>query len=99
MTRSIATSLNGQYGTITFPNSQHRDYTYDDQGRLTQVANIHPTPGNLASYAYGYDVDNYTSNPNMLGQRSSLTASVPSHSFSGSVSNYFGPGCPFGKGA
>jgi RHS repeat-associated protein len=84
-----AYTLNGQYGTITFPNSQYRDYTYDDQGRLTQVANIHPTPGNLATYAYGYDVDNYTSNPTMLGQRSSLTATVPAQSFSSSVSNYY----------
>jgi RHS repeat-associated protein len=84
-----AYTLNGQYGLITFPNSQHRDYTYDDQGRLTQIANIHPTVGNLATYAYGYDVDNYTGNPAMLGQRSSLTATVPAQSFSGSVSNYY----------
>jgi RHS repeat-associated protein len=82
-------TLNGQYGTITFPNSQYRDYTYDDQGRLTQIANIHPTPGNLATYSYGYDVDNYSGNSVMLGQRSSLSATVPGQSFSNSLTKYY----------
>jgi YD repeat-containing protein len=64
---------NGQYGTITFPNGQHRDYTYDDQGRLTQLANIHPTTGSLGTYAYGYDVD-YGTGQGVLGLRTSMTA-------------------------
>ncbi len=82
-------SLAGQYNTITFPNGQHRDYAYDDQGRLTQLANIHPTPGNLATYAYGYDHNWVTDTDTMLGQRTSLTAAVPSQGFAGSVSKYY----------
>jgi RHS repeat-associated protein len=82
-------TLNGQYGTIAFPNGQHRDYTYDDQGRLTQIANVHPTAGNLATYGYGYDVDNGTGQSTMLGQRTSMTATVPAQGFSNSLTNYY----------
>ncbi len=53
---------NGQYSTISFPNGQSRNYTYDDQGRLTQIQN-----GTAATFAYGYD------NP-LLGQRTSMTS-------------------------
>ena len=33
-----AYTLGGEYGTITFPSGQTRSYSYDDQGRLTQLA-------------------------------------------------------------
>jgi RHS repeat-associated protein len=82
-------TLNGQYGTITFPNGQHRDYTYDGQGRLTQIANIHPTAGNLATYGYGYDLNNATGQYTMMGQRVSMTATVPSQGFNNSLTNYY----------
>ena len=82
-------TLNGQYDLITYPNSQTRDYNYDDQGRLTQIANAHPTPGNLATYSYGYDVDHFTGQNTMLGQRTNLTATVPSQSFSSHQTKYY----------
>jgi YD repeat-containing protein len=82
-------TLNGQYDLITFPNGQTRDYTYDDQGRLTQIANIHPTVGNLATYSYGYDLNNDGSGYTMKGQRTSMTASVPSQNFINSQTNYY----------
>jgi hypothetical protein len=47
--------LDGRYSQILMPNGQHRDFTFDEQGRSTQIANIHPTTGNLATYGYGYD--------------------------------------------
>lgn len=59
----------GQYGSITFPNGQHRDYNYDDQGRLTRVANIHPAASNLGTFVYGYDSP-------LLGQRTSMTSNL-----------------------
>ncbi|HSE42425.1 MAG TPA: RHS repeat-associated core domain-containing protein [Acidobacteriota bacterium] len=82
-------TLNGQYASVSFPNNQHRDYTYDDQGRLTQIANIHPTPGNLATYSYGYDLDYSTMQNTMLGQRTDLRATVPSQSFSNHQTKYY----------
>lgn len=80
---------NGQYQTVTFPNGQHRDYAYDDLGRLLQIANIHPTAGNLATYGYGYDIDNTTSLPTLLGPRTSMTADVPGQSLSGALTKYY----------
>jgi RHS repeat-associated protein len=82
-------TINGQYDLITFPNGQTRDYTYDDQGRLTQIANIHPTVGNLATYSYGYDLNNAGGGYTMKGQRSSMTASVPFQNFVNSQTNYY----------
>jgi RHS repeat-associated protein len=78
----------GQYASITYPNNQSRSFTYDDQGRLLQLANTHPTTGNVATFAYGYDLDNPTSTYIRLGQRSSMTADVPSQSLSAAVSRY-----------
>ncbi len=82
-------TLNGQYDLITFPNGQARDYNYDDQGRLTQIANIHPTVGNLATYSYGYDLNNAGGGYTMKGQRTTMTASVPSQNFINSQTNYY----------
>ena len=53
------------------------------------MANIHPSAGNLATYGYGYDVDNSTGQSTMLGQRSSLTATVPPQNFNNSLTKYY----------
>jgi len=82
-------TLNGQYDLITFPNGQTRDYTYDDQGGLTQIANIHPTAGPLATYVYGYDLNNAGGGYTMKGQRTTMTASVPFQNFINSTTQYF----------
>ena len=66
----------GQYQEITFPNGQKRDYTYDDQGRLTQLSNTLGAT-TLASFAYGYDHDWASGSDTMLGQRTTMTATVP----------------------
>jgi len=67
---------NGQYSEVTFPNGQKRTYTYDDQGRLTQLANtFNSNP--LATFAYGYDVDQQTGQATMLGQRVTVTETLP----------------------
>jgi RHS repeat-associated protein len=83
-----AYALPGQYQTITFPNSQTRNFSYDDQGRLTQLTNLASGGTNIATYAYGYDL-NYTTGQNtMLGQRVSLTATVPSQSLNNHLTKY-----------
>jgi RHS repeat-associated protein len=84
-----AYTLTGQYGAITFPNGQTRNYNYDDQGRLTQLANFHPTAGNLATYAYAYDLNNSTGAYAMLGQRTSMTADVPAQSLSSALTKFY----------
>ena len=82
-------TLAGQYSSIVFPNNQQRNYTFDDQGRLTQIVNTHPTPGNLATYNYGYDTNNYGGVETMLGQRTLMTATVPSQSFNNHQTKYY----------
>ena len=67
-------SLTGQYSTITFPNGQSRNYTYDDQGRLLQLSNT-LNPLNLGTFSYGYDSP-------LLGQRTSMTSSLGTTSYS-----------------
>ena len=81
--------LNGPYNIITFPNNQKRTYSYDDQGRLTSLVNNHPTPGNIATYSYAYDKDNYTGLDTMLGQRHNVTTTVPSQGITNKITNYF----------
>ena len=81
-------ALSGQLQSITMPNGQTRTYSYDDQGRPTQTANVHPTAGTLATFAYGYDVDPFTGQPTMLGQTASVTATVPSLSLSSAVTRF-----------
>ena len=66
---------NGQYDTITFPNTQKRRYQYDLQGRLTRVSNTidAPTFGTIADFEYAYDYNWTTQSYSMLGQRTSVT--------------------------
>ncbi|HEY5120815.1 MAG TPA: hypothetical protein VII84_04505, partial [Acidimicrobiales bacterium] len=78
----------GQYDVVTFPNGQTRTYSYDDQGRLLQLGNALGAT-NLATYAYGYDVNNSTGLSTMLGQRTSLTANVPTQSFANALTKYY----------
>jgi RHS repeat-associated protein len=64
---------NGQYSQILYPNGQRRNFSYDNQGRLTNVANLDPAGAPLASFDYGYDHDWGTGADTMLGQRTSVT--------------------------
>lgn len=66
----------GEYSRITFPNGQTRNYSYDNQGRLTNVTNNDPGGGILASFTYGYDFDWGTNANTMLGQRTSVFVSA-----------------------
>ena len=53
---------------MTSPNGQQRIYNFDDQGRLTQIANMLGAT-NLGTFSYGYD------NP-VLGLRTSMTSAL-----------------------
>ncbi len=79
----------GDYEQVMFPNGQHRDYSYDNQGRLVQLANVHPAAGNLAAYGYGYDTDNATGLPGMIGLRSSVTATVPAQGLANALTKLY----------
>src|ERR1700688_4296548 len=79
----------GRYQQIAFPNGQVRSYSYDAQGRPLEVSNVHPVSGILATYEYGYDIDNTTGQPGMLGVRSSMAAAVPVQGLSGALTKYY----------
>jgi RHS repeat-associated protein len=79
----------GQYQTVTFPNGQSRNYSYDWAGRLLQLANLHPTAGNLATYTYGYDMNWVTGQKTRKGQRTSMVADVPAQGFAGALTKYY----------
>ncbi|HEY3052050.1 MAG TPA: RHS repeat-associated core domain-containing protein, partial [Thermoanaerobaculia bacterium] len=81
--------LNGQYQSLTSPNGQTRSYSYDDQGRLLQIANAHPIAGNLATFDYAYDLNHATGTYTRLGQRVSMTANIPSQSLTNALTKYF----------
>src|SRR5262249_61618606 len=81
-------TLPGQYQGITFPNGQTRNFTYDDQGRLTQLTNLASGGTNIATYAYGYDLNYTTGQYTMLGQRVSLTATGPSQNLNNHLFKY-----------
>jgi RHS repeat-associated protein len=81
-------TLPGQYQSVTFPNGQVRGYGYDDQGRLLSLSNTLGAT-NLATFAYGYDVDNQTGQSTMLGQRTSMTATVPPQGLNNALSKYY----------
>ena len=78
----------GQYQEITFPNFQTRTYGYDEQGRLTQLTNALGAT-TLAAFAYGYDHDWASGSDTMLGQRTSMTATVPAQGLNAAQSRYF----------
>ncbi len=82
-------NLRGQYEQMLLPNGQHRDYSYDGLGRLLQIANLDAAAANLATYTYGYDVDNSTGQPGMLGQRTSMIADVPVQGFAAATTKYY----------
>jgi RHS repeat-associated protein len=77
----------GQYQEITFPNGQKRIYAYDDQGRLTQLSNTLGA-STLAGFSYGYDHDWASGSDTMLGQRTSMTATVPVQGLTAAESRY-----------
>jgi RHS repeat-associated protein len=79
----------GQYQAVTFPNGQSRNYSYDWAGRLLQLANLHPTAGNLATYTYGYDMNWATGVKTRKGQRTSMTADVPAQGFANALTKYY----------
>ena len=86
---TFAYNANGQYSTITFPNGQSRAYSYDNQGRLTNVTNKDVSGSILGSFDYGYDYDWATNAYTMLGQRTSVTvASVPGTYLQTGVTKY-----------
>jgi RHS repeat-associated protein len=77
----------GQYQEITLANGQKRTYAYDDQGRLTQLTNALGAT-TLASFSYGYDHDWTSGSDTMLGQRTSMTATVPAQGLNAAESKY-----------
>ncbi len=80
--------LNGQYQAILFPNGQQRTYTFDNQGRIVNVGNQHPSAGNLASFAYNYDVNPSNGQATLLGLRTGMVTNFPAASLSNAVTQY-----------
>jgi RHS repeat-associated protein len=71
----------GQYSKITYPSGQTREFSYDDQGRLTFLANkFQGVP--IATFQYDYDYNWSTNAYSMLGQRTSMTMAPPSPFYS-----------------
>jgi len=81
-------NLRGQRQQIAFPNGQTRAYTYDLQGRQETVANLDPSGGEIASFTYGYDLDQTSGQPTELGQPTSVTETIPALGLSGSTSTF-----------
>ncbi len=78
-------TLTGRYQSVTFPNGATRNYSYDNQERVTNLTNLASGGTNRATYAYAYDHNWTTGLDTRLGQRTSLTATVPSQSLSNSL--------------
>ena len=78
-------TLTGRYQSVTFPNGATRNYSYDNQERVTNLTNLASGGTNRATYSYAYDHNWTTGLDTMLGQRTSLTATVPSQSLSNSL--------------
>jgi RHS repeat-associated protein len=70
---TFAYNADGQYASMQFPNGQRRAFAYDNQGRLTSLANLDTHGGNLITYSYGYDYDWPTQSYTSLGNRTSVT--------------------------
>jgi RHS repeat-associated protein len=81
-------TLAGQQQRLSFPNGQTRNSSYDDQGRLAQVSNLDPVAGTIATHAYGYDLNQGTGQYDELGQRVSVTATVPSQGLTNQLTRY-----------
>jgi len=64
------------YSRITYPNGQTRIFSYDNQGRMTNVTNNDPQGNLLASFDYGYDHDWTAGTDTMLGQRTSVNVTA-----------------------
>jgi RHS repeat-associated protein len=64
-----------QYTTVQFPNGQSRTFAYDNQGRLTSLANLDTQAHNLITYSYGYDYDWSLQSYTSLGNRTSVAVS------------------------
>ncbi|MCC6130101.1 MAG: RHS repeat protein, partial [Acidobacteria bacterium] len=78
----------GQYSEIAFPNGQKRTYQYDAQGRLTNLANTLGAT-TLAAFSYGYDMNHQTGQATQLGQRTSLTMTLPHQSIANAEQRFF----------
>src|SRR5262249_12002038 len=83
-----AYTLAGQYQSVSFPNGHSRNYSYDDQDRLQQLATLASGGTNIATYGYGYDLNYTTGQYTMLGQRVSMTATMPSQGLSNHQTTY-----------
>ena len=59
----------GQQTSVVFANGLTRNFTYDDQGRVLELSNEHPSVGVVAKYEYSYDFDWATNTYAMLGQQ------------------------------
>jgi RHS repeat-associated protein len=81
-------TLVGQYQAIAFPNGQSRNFSYDDQSRLTRLTNLTSGGTNVATYGYAYDLNYTTGLYTMLGQWVSMTATVPSQGLSNHTTTY-----------
>lgn len=84
----FAYTLRGQRDTVTFPNGQTRSWVYDNQGRLTLLANVHPTVGPLGSFAYMFDIDPQTHQTSLLGKVTSSSITVPRLGLSNAITAY-----------
>jgi YD repeat-containing protein len=87
-TFKFAYNLVGQEVSISFPNGATRNFAYDNQGRLSGLTNLAAGGTNVASYAYAYDHNWTTGADTMLGQATSLTATVPSENFANALFKY-----------
>jgi RHS repeat-associated protein len=64
------------YSRITYPNGQTRMFSYDNQGRMTNVTNNDPQGNLLASFDYGYDHDWTDGTDTIIGQRTSVNVAA-----------------------
>lgn len=74
---SFSYTATGQYSLMTFPNGQQRRFSYDNQGRLTNITNASPSGNTIASFDYAYDYDWQTGTYSMRGQRTSVAVAAP----------------------
>jgi RHS repeat-associated protein len=79
--------LSGRLTKIRFPNAQTRTSTYDRRGRITSVANVHPS-GNLATFSYEHDVDAFTGESSQPDLLTGTTTWFPALSMNGAVTRY-----------